>query len=188
MFNISGLRTSHILGRLVTTCWGWVPTCSWCPWRRWSPRCRTGLWRASWWRSAWIRASSKRSRGYVDCNSDSVASHSLLVQFWNLSELDFWDSPPPSSSVLVGCVWRLTLCLTLQHCSDKIILGAQGDVKKVAIIPWHNWNILPEDDLECNEIIQRAAFPRHVIFSFRILCPLRSFNAEQNNSEEFLFW
>ena len=73
------------------------------------------------------------------------------------------------------------------HCSDKIILGAQGEVKKVLIIPWYNWNILPEEDLECNEIIQRAAFPRHVIFSFRILCPLRSFNAEQNNSEEFLF-
>ena len=74
------------------------------------------------------------------------------------------------------------------HCSDKIILGAQGDAKKVLIIPWYNWNILPEEDPECNEIIQRAAFPRLVIFSFRILCSLRSFNAEQNNSEELLFW
>ena len=85
-------------------------------------------------------------------------------------------------------LWYDLASSSLVHCSDKIILGAQGDVKKVPIIPWYNWNILPEEGPECNEIIQRAAFPRLVIFSFRILCPVRSFNAEQNNSEDFLFW
>ena len=38
----------------------------------------------------------------------------------------------------VNIKYKASIILTFIHCSDKIILGAQVDVKKVAIIPRYN--------------------------------------------------
>ena len=124
----------------------------------------------------WLVETLDNSKGVTETKSKLrfYASGSILLFFWQT----WWKTR-------IG--YTRYGSVTTTHCSDKII-GAQVEAKKVPIIPWYNWNILPEEDLECNKIIQRPAFPRNVIISFRILCPLRSFKAEQNNSEEILFW
>ena len=61
----------------------------------------------------------------------------MLLQNWDITSnfyiaiLQSYDSSP----TIYCCMLRLVLCSAPLHCSNKIILGAQVEAKKVALIP-----------------------------------------------------